>query len=238
MVASLAPPLLHGDILNDIESLTSIYKLIRSYYNFAPSESTFLKFATIRRELNGTELQRSQHLYLRLHQLIRDNLLKSDSNIQHDGKVPENDESMSPTTKRLIVLRWLELLYPALPQHVADVFSHDLQSKSLKDLQPQIVCQIDHLLFDVGKKDHFDFHIGFTHSFAEDVNVQCINPSRYFPQTYQISRPLNNLSQFNCHRNFQYGKRRSLQPLTIKKCKICKAAGEPFIGLVRLSAPT
>ena len=126
MVASLAPPLLHGDILNDTESLTSIYKLIRSYHSFAPSESTFLKFATIKRELNGTELERPQHLCLRLRQFIRDNLLKNDSNIQHDGKVPENGESMSPTTERLIVLRWIELLHPSLPQHVANVFSHDL----------------------------------------------------------------------------------------------------------------
>ena len=89
--------------------------------------------------------------------------------------------SMSPTTERLIVLRWLELLHPALPQHVANVFSHDLQNKSLKDLQQQIVSQIDHLLSDVGKKDHFDSHIGLTHSFAEDASVQHLNPCRYFP---------------------------------------------------------
>ena len=221
---------MHGDIPNDTESLTSIYKLIRSYYNFAPSESTFLKFETIKRERNETELKRPQHLYLRLRQFIRDNLLKNDSNIQHDGKVPKNDESMSPTTERLIVPRWLELLHPALPQHVANVFNHDLQSKSLKDLQPQIVSQIEHLSSDVGKKDHFDSHIGLTHSFAEDANVKHINPSRYFPQTHQIRRPSNNLSRFNSYRNFQYGKRTSLPPLTIKKCTICKAVGEPFIA--------
>ena len=100
----------------------------------------------------------------------------------------------------------------------------------MKDLQPQIVSQIDHLLSNLEKKDHFDSHIGLTHSFAEDANVQRINPSRYFPQTYQMRRPSNNLSRFNSYLNFQHGKRTSLLPLTIKKCTICKAAGEPFIG--------
>ena len=57
VVASLAPPLSYGIYSNNTESLTCIYKLIRSYYNFALSESTFLKFATIKRELNGTELE-------------------------------------------------------------------------------------------------------------------------------------------------------------------------------------
>ena len=57
MIASLSPPLLHGDILNDTESLAETYQLIRSYYHFAPSESTFIKFAALKRELNGTDLE-------------------------------------------------------------------------------------------------------------------------------------------------------------------------------------
>ena len=92
-MACLAPPLLQGDILNDTESLTGICKLIRSYYDFAPSESSFLKFATIKRELNGTELERAAaSLPSWTSSIYKDNLLKNDSNIQHDGKVLENDE--------------------------------------------------------------------------------------------------------------------------------------------------
>ena len=145
-----------------------------------PLGQLFLNLQTIKRKLNGTELKRPQPLYFRLRHLIRDNLLQKDSNIQHDGKVPENDESMSPTTERLIVLHWIELLHSTLPQHVANVFSHDLQSKSLKDLQIQIVSQIHHLLSDVGKEDNFDSPIGLTYTSAEDASVEHINPSRYF----------------------------------------------------------
>ena len=162
VIASLSPPLLHGDILNDTESLAETYQLIRSYYHFATSESTFIKFAALKRELNGTDLERPQHLYLRMRQFIRDNLLKKDGLICHDGNVPEEDETLSATTECLIVLRWLELLHPALPMHVANVFGHELQKKSLKDLQPLIVAQIDNLLQEVNQKEDFSSQISST----------------------------------------------------------------------------
>ena len=132
IIASLAPPLLHGDIVNDATSLISIYNIIRSYYQLAPSESTFIKFNDIKRELNGTELERPQHLLLRLRQFIRDNLLTKNSNLKHDDRIATEDETLSPTTERLIVLRWLELLHPSLPNHIANVFSHELQNHTLK----------------------------------------------------------------------------------------------------------
>ena len=46
IIASLSPPLLHGDITNDCISLSDIYRLLRSYYQFAPSESTLFNIRT------------------------------------------------------------------------------------------------------------------------------------------------------------------------------------------------
>ena len=66
VIASLAPPLLHGDIINDCTKLSDIYKLLRSYYQFAPSGSTFVKFAYIKREIIDGILERPLHLYLRI----------------------------------------------------------------------------------------------------------------------------------------------------------------------------
>ena len=126
IIASLAPPLLHGDIINDATSLISIYNIIRSCYQLAPSESTFIKFNDTKRELNGTELERPQHLYLPLRQFIRDNLLTKNSNLKHDDRIAIEDETLNPTTERIIVLRWLELLHPSLRNHIANVFSHEL----------------------------------------------------------------------------------------------------------------
>ena len=153
VIASLSPPLLHGDIINDTTKLSDIYKLLRTYYQFVPSESTFMKFASIKREIVGGNLERPLHLYLRMRQFIRDNLLLSSGHIYHDGKLPSADEKLSPTTERLIVLRWLEILHPTLPAHITNVFSHDLQTKSLKDIQPRISEQIHDLLLQVESKE-------------------------------------------------------------------------------------
>ena len=130
----------------------SIYNIIRSYYQLAPSESTFIKFNDVKRELNGTELERPQHFYVRLRQFIRGKLLTKNSNLKHDDRIATEDQTLSPTTERLIVLRWLELLHPSLPNHIANVFSHELQNHTLIDIQPLVVTQIDNLLNDVHKK--------------------------------------------------------------------------------------
>ena len=39
---------------------------------------------------------------------------------------------------------------------MANVFAHDLQTKSLKDLQPRIAEQIDDLIFQVDSKESLD----------------------------------------------------------------------------------
>ena len=70
VIASLSPPLLHGDIINDCTKLSEIYKHLRSYYQFAPSESTFIKFIYIKREIIDGKLERPLHLYLRMRQFI------------------------------------------------------------------------------------------------------------------------------------------------------------------------
>ena len=50
VIAGLAPPLLHGDIIDDSTRLDDIFNLIRSYYQFAPSEATF---SSIKRDMVG-----------------------------------------------------------------------------------------------------------------------------------------------------------------------------------------
>ena len=66
IIASLAPPLLYGDIIEDSTKLSDVFRLLRTYYSFAPSESTFLKFASIKREVENGTLERPLHLYLLL----------------------------------------------------------------------------------------------------------------------------------------------------------------------------
>ena len=201
VIAGLAPPLLHGDIIDDTTKLDDVFKLIRNYYQFAPSEGTFLKFASIKREMINGNVERPIHLYLRMRQFIRDNLLLSSGKITHDGNVPSTDERMTPTTERLVVLRWLEVLHPRLPELVSKVFSNELRSKSLKDLHPQILEQVDDLLCQIEQQKEND----------------------------QASVSYANLSSRRQDKKFRKETRGNV-PHNIKICRACKAAGEPFIG--------
>ena len=84
---------------------------------------------TLNGKKNDGKLELPLHLYLRIRQFVRENLLLSSGRIEHDGRVPTADESFSPTTERLIVLRWSEILHPGLPRHVSNVFVHDFKLK-------------------------------------------------------------------------------------------------------------
>ena len=267
-IAGLCPPLLYNDITDETTIVSDVFKLLRSYYQFAPSESTFIKFVSIKREVKNGTLERPLHLYLRLRQFIRDNLLLSSGKIEHDGAVPNNDEHdgavpnndevFSATTESLIVLRWLEILHPGLPNHISNVFAQDLQTKSLKDLQPRINEQIEDLLFRVHNNSD-DSSVDLSYTRFSGNNRQFNNPrnsytknnheSRYSSYKYYENR---NSDKFPVAKNKYYENRNSDKfPVTKNKyhenrnsdkfpdtsfrtkpktCAACRSVKEPFIG--------
>ena len=99
------------------------------------------------------ENERPERLYQRLIAHLQDNLLTSDSTLLHDGAKPTQNEDLSPTTERLAVLHWMELIHPGLPALVQRTFAHDLQKMTLKDLQPQICDAIDSFLEELKNDD-------------------------------------------------------------------------------------
>ena len=80
---------------------------------------------------------------------MQDNLLTVDSGLIHDGSAPSANEEMSPTTECLAVYLWLLLIDDRLPAYVSCVYVHDLQTKSLKEIQPQICEAMDSLLLEI-----------------------------------------------------------------------------------------
>ena len=58
---------------------------------------------------------------------------------------------MSPTTERMIVLRWL--MDPRLPQLVVRTFANDLLTRTLKDIQPQISNNIESFLEEINRNE-------------------------------------------------------------------------------------
>lgn len=140
-VGSKAPHYLFSDIVRETESLQTVWTIIRAYYGLVTSEVDFLKGADIVWE----DGERPERFYRRLRANSMDNLLKV-GGLYHNGKQVTSDEKLSAMTERHIVRDWLKGLHPRLPALVCRQFATELQTKSLKDLQPAMSNGMDSLL--------------------------------------------------------------------------------------------
>ena len=133
LIAQFAPSLLRSEIIKKSTSLSWIWSRIRKYYAFSKSEVNFLKLY----EKNKLPDERYETLYQRIIAHLEDNLITVASGIIHDGEQPIIDEELSPTAECLAVYHWLSLIDPRLPAYIARTYSKDLQTHSLKDIQPR-----------------------------------------------------------------------------------------------------
>ena len=147
--------LLRNDIIKKSLSLKWIWKRLRKHYSFSQSEVNFLKLCEIKREPE----ERYETLFQRIIAHLDDNLLTTDSDITHDGAAPTTNEEMTPTVERLAVYIWLTLIDTRLPAYIARVYAHDLQSKSLKDIQPRICGAMDSLLAEMVAQDDISVNL-------------------------------------------------------------------------------
>ena len=149
LIAQFAPSLLHNEIVKKSTGLNWVWQRIRQHYGFRQSESNFLKLALIKR----SEGERYETLYQRLLAHVEDNLPTTESGIMYDGVAVTTNEVMSATCERLMVFLWLQLIDERLPLYVSRVYAHDLQSKSLKDIQLQICHSMDSLLAELNSQE-------------------------------------------------------------------------------------
>ena len=115
-------------------------------------------------------------------------------------------------------MRWLELLHPSLPNHIANVFSHELQNHTLKVIQSLTVTRIDNLLNAVAQKEE---NVSLITDGVKGINIERINNYSNNRKSSSQFRSDNSKGQYT-------GKYRPTQK--IKKCTIFKAAKELFIG--------
>ena len=158
IIAQYSPSLLRNDIMKKSTSLNSIWTRIRKYYSFQQSEINFLKLSKIQRK----EGERYETLFQRILAHLEDNLLTVESGIIHDGAAPTEDEALSPTAERLAVYIWMNLIDNRLPDFIARQYAHDLQTKSIKEIQPMIVDNMESLLAGIAAQD--DIQIAYTNS--------------------------------------------------------------------------
>ena len=80
---------------------------------------------------------------------VDDNLLVANGPLLHHGVNLDADEEMSPTLENMIVLTWLRLIHPELPNLVKQRYGTDLRSKTLASLKPEISLALDSLLEEI-----------------------------------------------------------------------------------------
>ena len=165
MIASYAPSLLRNDIIQRSTSLSWIWKRLRKYYSFSQSEANFLKLCLIKQE----DGERYETLFQRILAHIEDNLLTTTSGLSHDGQAVAQNEELSPTTERLSVYLWLQLIDARLPGYISMKYAHELQSMTLKDLQPRVSENMESILQDL--QSH------------EDVRISCASSQRKPPRS-------------------------------------------------------
>ena len=172
IIAQYSPPLIRSDIVKKSTSLNWIWQRIRRHFMFTRSEVNFLSIYKIKR-VDG---ERYETLYQRLVAHLEDNLLTIDGDIVHDGVRVTANEELSPSCERLLVYLWLTLIDERLPAYISRIYAHDLQTRSLKDVQPQICQSLDSLLAELNTQD--DSQVNFNRSHQKNSKSVRFKPKK------------------------------------------------------------
>ena len=107
-----------------------------------------------------------------------------------------------------MVFIWLQLIDDRLPLYVSRISAHDLQSKSLEDIQPQICHSLDSLLAELNAQEECQINYSkskFTKRKGKSVS--------FYKHDMR-----NSLHNSNSHSKTQ------------KSCVLCKTAGRTYEG--------
>ena len=150
LIASYCPEHIQAEIERKCTSLDWIWQRIRRHYGFSQSEVHFLKLSSIK--LGKDE--RYETYFQRIMSHLYDNLLSAGSTLKFDGEDVKENEEMSPTVERLAVFLWLHFIDARLPDYVSRVYAKDLQSYSIRDLQPQISMNMKSIIEELDTQDN------------------------------------------------------------------------------------
>ena len=204
LIAGYCPQTIRLEIERKCTSLQWIFNRVRRHYGFNKSEGNFLKLASIKRR----DGERYESFFQRIMAHLYDNLLSAESQLIYDGQIYKGNEEMSPSTERLAVFLWLQIIDERLPMYVSRVYSHDLQKMSLKDLQPVLSQNMDSLLAELAAQE--DIKLAYSHS----------SNNRSFNIRPKTSRFPTNRGSHNQRKFTQ----------SSKSCAFCKACNKPHLG--------
>ena len=152
-IANFCPVVSRNSITKNSTSLAKIWHTIRLHFGFQSSGAHLLDFAAIRREND----ERPEDLFQSLMAFTKDNLLRSDGGISHQGLLPLVDEDMSPTLENFVTLHWLTLLHLSLPTLVKQRYGPELRNLTIASLKPEISQSIPSLMAELQSTE--DAHV-------------------------------------------------------------------------------
>ena len=156
-IANFCPVISGNSIVKTPTSVQSIWQAIRMHYGFQSTGAHFLHFFSLRDPLPSRgplhfsnikldHVERPEDLYQRLISFTEDSLLIANGHITHHGEAVAYDEEMSPTLENMVVLTWLRLVHPDLPNLVKQRYGTELRFRSLVSIKPEISQALESLL--------------------------------------------------------------------------------------------
>ena len=83
---------------------------------------------------------------------VEDSLLRTNG-LTHDSKHVLEDEELTPSLENFVVLTWLRLIHPSLPQLVKQRYGTELRSRTLASIKPEISQALSSLLEEIHASD-------------------------------------------------------------------------------------
>ena len=146
-IATYGPASVFREITTRSTCMKDVWEVIRKWAGIRPSGSKHLTYAKLKKAYDPNSNQSPQEFFYALRDAKEDCLLLAGSPIKFRNKTLATDEDLVPCLESDIVMDWLEALGgPSLQEHVFRVYSKDLESSSLADLQDRISENIDTLL--------------------------------------------------------------------------------------------
>ena len=110
-------------------SLASIWQTIHLHYGFQATGAHLFDLADFKIQSD----ERHEDLYQRLMAFFEDNLLLKDG-LNHQG-IPLDEHETSPSLINIVVLHWLQPVYPSLPRMVKQRYGTELRSCTLASIK-------------------------------------------------------------------------------------------------------
>ena len=141
-IANYCAVISRNSITKNSISVQDIWQKIRQHYGFRSTGANFLNLVDIKLQAD----ERPEDLFQRLMAFVEDNLLTAQGGIVHHGHPIDADEDLSPTLENMIVIIWLQLIHPGLPQLVKQRYGTELRNQSIASLKPEISLALSSLL--------------------------------------------------------------------------------------------